>query len=399
MQYCVADSLYNVGIIAGAFLSWPLQPVVGQRIAIVLGLFLNACAWLAITLASWLWVLYLARFVHGMSVITISPLIVMYVVETAHKNSRGWQVATLYVCKSAGLLVPVITTMAALSWRQTGIVCCVLSLVTIIGLLSLSDSPRWLMTRGRNTEALKALKYFRGDCCETEFEFTGIAEQALREGLGGILHQTRMLFRAPARHTLGLLLVMEMLIMFGGSNLIVTYLVPILQMAKTSTDPYLLSIVCFISRILSAILSACLTRRLKRKPPIIAGLMVMSFFYGVISLYFFLQRFEISCISWMPTAAIAMIMVSDGLAYPGFFALEGELLPLSCRSIGVLPLRCASGISAAVNVATFEKMLATLGMDGAFLFYGALGAIIPCIVMFCFQETHGSSLEELTMKR
>ncbi|MPC71965.1 hypothetical protein E2C01_066257 [Portunus trituberculatus] len=116
------------------------------------------------------------------------------------------------------------------------------------------DSPRWLMTRGRNTDSQKALKYFRGDSNESESEYTDIVAQALQEGQGSICHQTRMLFRHPTRRTL-----------------------------------------------------------------------------------------------------------------------------------------------AAVTLMTYEQTLVALGMDGAFLLYGTVAAILPAIIAFCLQETHGVSLEKLTM--
>ncbi|MPC49851.1 Facilitated trehalose transporter Tret1-2 [Portunus trituberculatus] len=326
----------------------------------------------------------------------LSALSTSYMVETADKNSRGWQNGILYVCKSVGLLVPAIATMAGLNWRQTGTLCCVLSLVPIPSLLLLPDSPRWLMTRGRNTDVQKSLKYFRGDNCEIESEYSSIAAQAVMEGPGNICHQTSMLFRAPTRHTMGLLLMMMLIIYFGGSQLVITYLVPILQLTKTSIDPYQISILCFMSRILSAILFVCLTHRLKRKPLIIAGFISTSLSYGMIGLYFILERFEVSGISWMPIAAILIILFSDGCAFPGYHTMEGELLPLSCRTTGILALKCAGGISGVVNNMTYEEMIVALGKDATFLFYGALGAICPFVVMFRFQETHGVALEKLT---
>ncbi|XP_063885768.1 facilitated trehalose transporter Tret1-2 homolog isoform X2 [Scylla paramamosain] len=386
-----------MGLVMAACPSLPLQTIMGQRIVIVLGICLNVSAWLAITLTKKIWVLCLARFAQGMCLNTGGPSITTYLVETAHKNNRGWQTGTQYLSRSIGLLVPAITTTANLSWRQTGIVCCVLSLVPIIGILLLPDSPRWLMTRGRNTEAQKALKYFRGECSEIESEYKEIVSQALKEGQGDICHQTSMLFRAPTRRTLSLLFVTASTIYFGGSNLVITYMVPIMQRAKITTDPYLTSIVFFLTRTLGATMSVCLSHRLKRKPLIIVGLISISLSHGMISLYFFLQRFGISDISWMPIAAIIIMLFSDGIGCTGYYTLEGELLPLSCRTIGVLSLKCAGGMSAVLNMMTYEQTIVALEMDGAFLLYGALSAIAPFIIIFCLQETHGVSLEELTV--
>ncbi|KAK8397842.1 hypothetical protein O3P69_004566 [Scylla paramamosain] len=331
-EVSILNSLFHMGLVMAACPSLPLQTIMGQRIVIVLGICLNVSAWLAITLTKKIWVLCLARFAQGMCLNTGGPSITTYLVETAHKNNRGWQTGTQYLSRSIGLLVPAITTTANLSWRQTGIVCCVLSLVPIIGILLLPDSPRWLMTRGRNTEAQKALKYFRGECSEIESEYKEIVSQALKEGQGDICHQTSMLFRAPTRRTLSLLFVTASTIYFGGSNLVITYM-----------------------------------------------------------------RFGISDISWMPIAAIIIMLFSDGIGCTGYYTLEGELLPLSCRTIGVLSLKCAGGMSAVLNMMTYEQTIVALEMDGAFLLYGALSAIAPFIIIFCLQETHGVSLEELTV--
>lgn len=94
----------------------------------VLGLSIGVFAWLAMTLSTSLWVLYLTHFIHGVCKMLSIPLAITYMVETADKNSRGWQNGSLYGGVSVGLLVPAITTMGSLSWRQTGMICCVLSL-------------------------------------------------------------------------------------------------------------------------------------------------------------------------------------------------------------------------------------------------------------------------------
>lgn len=396
MKCCVAGSIFYLGIFMGACLSWPLQPIMGQRIIIVLGLCVAAAAWVATTLTTSVWLLILARGAHGMTTSFLLPSVMTYTVETAHKSCRGMIAGMTYMFTSIGILLPAVATTVYLSWRQTGILWCVLSLVPIVGVLFLPDSPRWLMIRGRDTDAEKALIFFRGDSHEAKSEYQDIAAQVILEGQGGICHQTKMLFRAPTRHTLGMILVVSTFCCFGGSALIFAYMVPLLKIVNTSIDCYQISIVCFLLRLVGGFLILFLTDRIGRKPILTVSYINISICYGILSLYFFLQKVGVSGIDWLPTVAIAMIMFSDGNAYPILKTMEGEMLPLSCRSIGVLLIICVQGISGLVSILSYEAVTTALGMSGAFLLYFVVAAVLPFITGFCLKETRRASLEELT---
>lgn len=396
LEVSLFSSLSYLGIGMGACLVWPLQPIVGHRIILALGLSVYAAAWLATSLTTSVWLLLLARTTQGMTMSFILPSVMTYTVETAHKNYRGTLAATIYMFSSVGFLMPAIITTVNLTWRQTGIVFCVMCIVPIFGVLFLPDSPRWLMTRGRDTDALNTLIHLRGDSHEAESEYQDIATQVTVEGHGGICHQTKMLFQAPTRHTLGLLLVIAACSCFGGSAVIFAYLVPLLQIINPNTDSYQISIVCLLLRLMGAVLVLAITDRIGRKPCLTVGFTNTALSFGMISLYFFLQKLGVSGIGWLPIAGIVIILFSDGNIYTILLTVEGELLPLSCRSIGVLLVTCVRGISGLTSIYTYETVTQALGMDGAFLLYGAVCAVLPFITGFGLKETRGASLEELT---
>ncbi|CAE8595525.1 unnamed protein product [Polarella glacialis] len=105
------------------------------------------------------------RFVSGMSIGLLSTVIVLYQSEVAPARMRG-ALSTLYqLMITLGIAVASLVDEFLVDkdegWRTVIWIMCAPALVLCVGLSFMPRSPRWLIQKGRNAEALEVLRTIR----------------------------------------------------------------------------------------------------------------------------------------------------------------------------------------------------------------------------------------------
>lgn len=109
--------------------------------------------------------------------------VAVYICEIAPAKHRGILaglpqfMATAGVCIGYFTCYGTIAIQSTLAWRVPYIIQCILSVVFIVGLTVLPDSPRWLMTHNRRQDALNALGRLDFSMVEAERDFLTVVDQ------------------------------------------------------------------------------------------------------------------------------------------------------------------------------------------------------------------------------
>lgn len=190
---------YDTGVIAGALLY--LVPALGLESAPgLVGLMVTACTLGAILgscivnsllssfgrigtlrLGSWVfltssvlsglspnyWALVAARFMAGVAMGTSSATVPVYISETSPAECRGKAATVPQFMISSGILLSYAVDLAILAifggrWRVMLGAAVIPSIVMMIGVHTLVESPRYLASKGKTDEALENLKKIRG---------------------------------------------------------------------------------------------------------------------------------------------------------------------------------------------------------------------------------------------
>lgn len=108
--------------------------------------------------------------------------VLTYVAEVTQPQFRGMLAASGTTCVITGILVQFVLG-AFMSWRMVSLTCIGLPLFTILALCFIPESPYWLLTKGRVTEARDSLAWLRGwlDHTHTEHEFNEIKDILLKK--------------------------------------------------------------------------------------------------------------------------------------------------------------------------------------------------------------------------
>ncbi|XP_063870945.1 facilitated trehalose transporter Tret1-like [Scylla paramamosain] len=400
-QAALFGSLVNLGAVAGTCLSWPLLVRLGQRKTLLVGLPFSLLAWFTLAFSPTTWLLQMARFILGLTMSMLTPAANLYLLEISHRKIRGRLLGTMTLSRNLGGLVVTLIGSLPLSWRQVGLLCSIFSVLPILGVFFLPNSPRWLITQNRMDEAHSALVFFRKTTYDPLPELHDITEQAeIKTCSGGsVWRQMKMLFQSETRHTFCVLSLIAVFVAFCGSCPLMTYLVPILQVTNDAVDPYLSAVFCSFTRIFGIIIHIGVVDKLGRKPLIIASFFLCSVCTAAYGFYFHLNGNTNPDINWVPLMLILFFTLFSGVGLPVITVLQGELLPTNCRAAGLSLLTCLLMLGGFTSSHTYYMTVAALGHEGAFWLFSISSILLVIVAILGLQETRGRTLEDISTPR
>ncbi|XP_045619006.2 facilitated trehalose transporter Tret1-like [Procambarus clarkii] len=391
-------SLVNVGGTAGCVVCGPLLVNLGQRVTLLLAIPFLVASWLALALSNSVWLLLTSRTILGLIMSILQSSTGQYIAEIAHKNARGTLAGAISLARQTGGLMVAALGISKLDWRQMGLVYCGLSAIPFFGLLLLPNSPRWLVSQGRVTEAQKALNFFRGKHYDSEEELKGITQHAGDSRRGDSSWQQARLILEPATlRTFCLVAILILLMSLNGSFAMTTYLVPIFQSTEISLDPYITAIIFGSFKVLGTFIHLCIIDRVGRKPILILSYSVCSLCMAAYGVYLYMKESRnVDNIWWLPLAAVFIYILFIGIGQPVFSVLCIELFSTSCRSITGSLIGLVMMFGMFVASQTFPMTVEALGEHGTFWIFSGVCATLTIVSAVALSETRGRSLEEIT---
>ncbi|XP_028159615.1 facilitated trehalose transporter Tret1-like [Ostrinia furnacalis] len=133
----------------------------GRRYSAILAMVPLIMGGLAMVFASKVWLLFLARFLVGLSMAMSFNVAPTYAAEIASKEIRGslGTIIQISVCIGATLMLAV---GPFVSYLSLNVVYAIFAVLTTVPILFLPESPYYLHSKGRSHEALKNLTTLRG---------------------------------------------------------------------------------------------------------------------------------------------------------------------------------------------------------------------------------------------
>ena len=160
-------SLLSAGTFFGALFAAPMGDLTGRRIGMILSNLVFIFGVILQTVATKIPLFVAGRFFAGLGVGLISALIPLYQSETAPKWIRGTIVGTYQLAITVGLLLAAVVDNATKDRQDTGsyripiAVQFLWSIIMIVGMAILPETPRYLIKRGRHEQAAKSLSRLR----------------------------------------------------------------------------------------------------------------------------------------------------------------------------------------------------------------------------------------------
>uniref|UniRef100_A0A0P4WCL5 Major facilitator superfamily (MFS) profile domain-containing protein n=1 Tax=Scylla olivacea TaxID=85551 RepID=A0A0P4WCL5_SCYOL len=385
---------------AGSLVGGGLSVYLGQRITLLMVMPFCLVLWLGMAFTSTVWILQLMRALLGVVQGFIGTTAGNYLVEITHSSLRGCLIPFLDIWRQFGILLVYAVGSFHLTWREVMLVCgCVSTVPTFIALLFLPNSPRWLVTRGREQEAYKALVFLRGPQYNSKIELQSVVDHFQEEATKkkSAMEQLRQMREPNILYRLTFIIILTVFLQFTGNIPIVTYSIPIFQAANSSMNSYGCLVSIAFLRVAGILVYMLVAERLGRRVLVITSSLICTVSLLLLGVYFFLQSSgtDVSAITWLPLFSLLVYMPFVVILESIISIMRSEVFSNSIRAMAVSLTSVVFFLSMFLSTQLFPIMTETIMEQGVFWTYALSCLLMALTTAVLLPETRGLTLEEV----
>ncbi|CAO3616982.1 unnamed protein product [Cunninghamella blakesleeana] len=372
--------------------------------------------------------LFAGRFIAGLSIGGLSMLVPLYQSEIAPPNIRGSLVSLQQLSITFGILISFWIDYGCqfiqgeAQWRVPLFIQIALGVILIVGIFFFPFSPRWLMTKGRDDEAIAVLSKLRRlpidhPLIQEEYRDIKVAvefENRLQEhrfpdlvhdkgfvasfklGLHGYLE----LFKRHIIVRLFIACAIQFFQQFVGINAIIYYAPNIMQsVGLTGNSIALLATgVIGIINFLSTFITVLFLDKWGRKNFLLLGAACLTVAMVIVAVI--VGKFEDDWAShsregWVAVAFIYIYIINFAYSWgPIGWVIPSEIFPLSIRSKAMSISTSSNWMNNFIVGLITPIMLENLRY-GTYVFFAVFCVIAFLFTYFFIPETKGRSLEDM----
>jgi sugar porter (SP) family MFS transporter len=388
-----------LGAMIGAALAGRLSDRLGRKKLIITAAVVFTVGSLLAALAPSVAVLIAARFIIGLAVGSAALVVPLYLAEIAPTEIRGAIASLNQLMIVGGILAAFIVNAILASsgdWRLMLGLAAVPSLVLLVGMLFMPETPRYLVHAGEEDSAREVLEDLPGDEPPDDRieEIQEVEQEESDTGLRGIL---RAKWVRPALLAATGLAVFQQ---FVGINTIIYYAPTTLtDVGFGKTSAIYANLIIGVVNVLMTVVAIRIIDRVGRKPMLFAGVagMVGSLLVLGISLSVLATPHH----PGDPAAIITLVCLGTFIASfaatwgPVVWVMIPEVLPLSVRGTAMGVAVFGNWAANLLVSQTFPVLLDKVGPGPVFLGYAGMGVLAALFVKAFVTETKGRSLEEI----
>ncbi|MDD5495661.1 MAG: sugar porter family MFS transporter [Candidatus Omnitrophica bacterium] len=340
-------------------------------------------------------VIILFRLMIGIAIGVASYVAPLYISEISPADIRGGLVSLNQLMITCGIvvsyLVDYMLSMGQQEWRWMFGFGAIPALILIVGMISLPDSPRWLMSKGLVEQA-------RGVLSRTHRKES--VEEAINEinkTLGQKECSWAEVFEPCLRPALFVGIMLAFFQQVTGINTIIYYAPTIFEFAGFASHnvAILATIGVGMVNVLMTVVAIWLLDKVGRKPLLYVGMAGMALSLGMLGVAFFLPTLS-GALKWIAVGSVLCYIASFAVSLgPIFWLLIAEIYPLRVRGRAMSLATVANWGFNMIVAATFLTLMEKLGKPGAFWLYGALSVAGIIFTYLFVPETKGKTLEQI----
>ena len=341
----------------------------------------------------------MARFIIGLAVGSAALVVPLYLSEIAPTEIRGAIASLNQMMIVVGILVAFIVNAILASsgdWRLMLGLAAVPSVVLLIGMFFMPETPRFLVHAGEEETAREVIEETPGDE-EPEERIQEIREVDEKDSETGVRALFREKWLRPALVVAIGLAVFQQLV---GINTIIYYAhTTLTNVGFAKTSAIYANLIIGGVNVVMTIVAIKIIDRVGRKPMLLAGLVGM--FTSLLVLGISNSVLATPHHPGDPAAVITLIRLGTFIASfaatwgPVVWVMLPEVLPLGVRGTAMgVAIFLDWGANFAVSQ-TFPIMLSAWGPGAVFLGYAGVSVIAFIFVQALVTETKGRSLEEI----
>ncbi|MGB3772516.1 MAG: sugar porter family MFS transporter [Rhodococcus sp. (in: high G+C Gram-positive bacteria)] len=395
-------SILIFGAAIGALVGGRLSDNYGRRhnILVLAGIFVVGTLGCVLS-PSWE-ILALFRFILGLAVGGASATVPVYLSEVAPFERRGSLVTRNEVMIVSGQFAAFVINALIFNiwgdhdavWRYMLLVAVLPAFALFIGMLRMPESPRWLVSKGRDDEALAVLKQVRTpERAEAEMaEVHALAEEEKASQTGGATDLSVRWIRRLIFIGVGLGVFQQ----FTGINSVMYYGTELLSDAGFSTSSAIIAnTLNGLFSVLGITVGLLIMNKIDRRKMLIGGFALTTFFHLLVGLSALLLPDGTAKAYFILVFVVLFVFCMQGTIGPLVWLMLAEIFPLKIRSFAIGVCVFMLWIANAVVALAFPPVVNALGIAPTFFIFVGLGIMALIFIVTQVPETRGQSLEEL----
>lgn len=410
-----AVSLALLGSAVGAFSAGPIADRYGRVKAMVVAAGLFAVSALGSGFAIGIWDFIFWRLLGGIAVGVASVIAPAYIAECSPAQMRGRLgslqqlaiVAGIFTALLSDYFIAVSAGSAELpfwfgiaAWRWMFLTAALPAVLYGIAALMIPESPRYLVTRGREQEAATILgKLLGGDVSSKIAEIRQTVGQEHKPNLSDLLGRNGRLLSIVC---IGMGL--SVLQQFVGINVIFYYSSVLWRAVGFSEqDSLKLTVITGAVNIITTLIAIAVIDKFGRKPLLLAGSIGMTLTLGILTVTFGNAALDTlgnptlgGSTGILALVAANLYVFCFGFSWgPVVWVLLGEIFNNKIRTSALSIAATVQWIANFVVSTTFPPLLKSFGLGAAYGLYTVAAAISIFFVAFFIKETKGIELERM----
>lgn len=385
-----------LGALLGAAISGRLTDHWGRKRLLIADALIFSLGTLITAFATSILTLIIGRIIVGLAIGVASYVAPLYISEVAPSRYRGALVSLNQLAITIGILLSYIVDYyfaPSGAWRWMLGAGLVPAVLLFLGMLSLPDSPRWLVSRGFENKAKATLLRIRSREQEVETELS-----AIRNNLQHQHGSWKTLFSPLIRPTIVIGVGLAIIQQVTGINTIIYYAPTIFKMAgfESATTAILATMGIGVSFVVFTLIALPLIDTLGRRFLLLLGLVGMALSLFALSWAFNQDPAALPSLKWVALGSMVFYIACFAFSLgPIMWLMIAEIYPLKVRGLGSSLATCANWGSNMIVALTFLTLVNLLGASGTFLIYAMVSVLSLAFVYFLVPETKGVSLEQI----
>jgi len=385
-----------VGATIGAILNGHLADLFGRKKILIFTAVLFFIGSIFCAAAPDINILILSRFIVGLAIGVVTFATPLYLSEISPEKIRGMLVSLFQLAITMGILFSYLVN-AGLSnvqfgWRLMLLFGVFPAVILGIGMAFMSDTPRWLVSKGRVEEAKKVFQKIEPEI-DADKEISEI-KNVLKNENNNKKFEFKKWMAAPLLLGIGLMFCQQ----WTGINTIIYYAPTILKIAgfNSNSSAIYATVGIGVVNCLMTFIAIFLSDKTGRKPLLYAGLIGMAVCLFILGSAFQFGEALGASLKWVSLFSsmfyIAFFSFSLG---PIILLLVSEIFPLKFRGLGMSISTMSNFLFNFTVTLSFLPLINKISEANTFYLYGIIAIICILYVYFMVPETKGISLETI----
>lgn len=285
---------------------------------------------------------------------------------------------------------------AFINWNTLAGIAVVPTALMAICMFFMPETPSWLISHNKKSEAEQSLKALRASDSDTSQELAQLQEEAKSSESASFslkLYGQRA-HLCPFLLALGLMFFQQ----FSGINAVMFYATDIFSDSGSSIEPKYATIIIGVAQVIATIVGSLLVDRLGRKMLLNASGALHVLSTASLGLYYY-------CIGegtgggdygWVPLASLVVFIIGFSIGYgPIPWLMIAEITPNLSRSATSAFATAFNWTCAFLITKNFELLKEAITKHGTFFLFSGISLLSIVFVVLTLPETKGKSEVEI----